>query len=157
MIFVTVGTSSWDFKRLLKKMDELAKNMDEHVVMQIGYSEFKPKNAEFFRLTSKDEMDQYFKKAKIIVTHGGVGSIVNGLRNSKIIIVVPRMEKYNEISDDHQIILAKELALERKLLVVWNIDDLELIFKNIENESFNPTNTEYKLVNKLKNYIEDIK
>ena len=42
MIFVTVGTHDQGFKRLVKKMDEIAGQIDEEVVMQIGSTDYKP-------------------------------------------------------------------------------------------------------------------
>ena len=48
MIFVTTGTHSQGFDRLIQKMDEIAGKINEEVIMQIGSAKYKPKNAKFF-------------------------------------------------------------------------------------------------------------
>ena len=39
----------------------------------------------------------------ILITHGGVGSIISGLKKDKKVIAVPRLEKYKEHVNDHQL------------------------------------------------------
>ena len=51
MIFVTVGTHEQQFNRLVEYIDKIAEKMDEEIIIQIGFSTYKPKHCvwkEFF-------------------------------------------------------------------------------------------------------------
>lgn len=50
MIFVTVGTHEQQFNRLVEYMDKWAIKNDEEVVIQIGYSTYKPRVAKWSKL-----------------------------------------------------------------------------------------------------------
>jgi len=154
MIFVTVGTSSWDFKRLIINMDSIARDINDEVTMQIGYSSYEPKNAKFFRLAEKEVIEEYYKNSNLIVTHGGIGSIINALTNDKKIIVMPRKRKYGEIIDDHQEQLCLRLEKENKIVVAWESTDLKLLI----NFSANKPNyiKDMALINHIKNYLGEL-
>lgn len=82
MILVTLGTQDKSFVRLLKAIDREIKkgNIKEKVVVQAGYTKYNSKNMEIFDLTTPDEIDKLMKEARIVITHGGVGSILNALK-----------------------------------------------------------------------------
>lgn len=105
MILVLLGTQNNSFKRLLEEIDKLIekKVIDEEVIVQAGYTKYKSKNMKIFDMISKKELDEYYKNANYIITHGGVGSIISGLNNEKKVIAVPRLKKYGEHVNDHQI------------------------------------------------------
>ena len=52
----------------------------------------------------------------MLITHGGVGSIISGLNKKKKIIAVPRLAKYGEHGNDHQLQINK--CFEKKHFVV---------------------------------------
>lgn len=54
-------------------------------------------------------------KADIVITHGGTGAIIGAVKKGKKVIAVPRLAKYGEHVDDHQLQLVKQF------------DDLNLI------------------------------
>ena len=70
MIFVTVGTHEQPFNRLVKKVDALVANgsIQEEVVMQTGFSTFKPEHCKWQKMMSFDEMQQNLKNARIVIT-----------------------------------------------------------------------------------------
>jgi len=131
MIFVTVGTHTQQFNRLLRKIDELIEKgkIKEKVIAQIGYSTYKPKNYEYFSFTSEKKILELNKKASLIISHGGVGSIITALQFKKPIVVVPRLKKFKEHVNDHQIQIAKAFEKRRKVLVCYDIDELEKIIR----------------------------
>ena len=45
MIFVTVGTHEQQFNRLVEYMDRWASTHEEEVIIQTGFSTYKPKKA----------------------------------------------------------------------------------------------------------------
>lgn len=119
MIFVTVGTQKFQFNRLLRTIDNLIENKDivDKVICQSGYSTYSPKNYKTINFMSQIEYNQYIKNCNLLITHAGVGTILEAKRISKPVIVVPRLEKYNEHVDDHQRQIAsgfskKEIVLE---------------------------------------------
>ena len=67
MIFVTVGTSSWKFDRLLIEMDRIASFLTEEIIMQVGESDFVPKNCKYFKFLPKSEIDRFYDEARVIV------------------------------------------------------------------------------------------
>ncbi|QLL74730.1 glycosyltransferase [Lactobacillus crispatus] len=133
MIFVTVGTHEQPFNRLIKKVDDLVADgtIQEKVVMQTGFSTYKPKHCEAHKMMSFDEMQQNLKDARIVITHGGPSSFIEALQFGKVPIVVPRQEKYHEHVNNHQVDFTKLIA-ERmdNIIPVYNIDDLKRVVDN---------------------------
>jgi UDP-N-acetylglucosamine transferase subunit ALG13 len=159
MIFVTVGTHTQPFNRLLQKIDELVEKgiIKEKVIAQIGYATYKPRNYEYFTFTSEEKILELNKKARLIITHAGVGSIITALWFEKSIIVVPRLKKFNEHINDHQIQIAKAFEKEEKVLACYDIKDLEKII--IMARKFRPRikKEKSKIFNIIKNFLEELK
>lgn len=111
MIFITVGTHEQGMDRLFIEIDKLIERaqIKDKVFAQIGYTDYVPKYFEYKKMISYDEMDRYMRNSKIIITHGGPGTIFHPLQYNKIPIVVPRNPQFNEHIDDHQILFAKKL------------------------------------------------
>ena len=156
MIFVTIGTPSQGFPRLIKKMDEIAGKIDEKVIMQIGHEKYKPKNAEYFDFVENfDKIRELNQKARVVVCHGGIGAIITVLEQETPVIAVPRLKKYSEENDDHQLETVKALVKEGMIKAAYEVDELEEALKNINAKSINiPKNN--KLVSFLKSYINKL-
>jgi len=106
-------------------MDEIAGNINEEVVMQIGTVPYEPQNAKYFRYASYQENLSYFQKASLVIGHGGAGTILNALRFQIPIVVVPRRHHYGEHVDDHQMELAQQLGGNELIKVIYDIEELE--------------------------------
>ena len=110
MIFVTVGTHEQSFKRLIQNVDFLREKgvIKEEVFIQTGFTkDYKPKFCESKDFLEYDKMQEYFNKARIIVTHGGPGSIMTPFKLGKVPVVVPRDPKKSEHVDEHQILFTR--------------------------------------------------
>jgi beta-1,4-N-acetylglucosaminyltransferase len=118
MIFVTVGMHSDGFPRLVETMDRLAAHIDEEVLIQTGSTVYQPSAARWFTFASQAEMEDYSRRAQIIVSHAGAGSILTALHYGKPMIVVPRRQQRGEHIDDHQLELAQALAEAGALIMV---------------------------------------
>ncbi len=156
LIFVTIGTSSWNFNRLISHIDNfIAPNIEERIIIQIGLSNYIPKNCEWFRKKNKEEMNQYYYGSRLVICHAAIGSIISARRFNKPIIIVPRRKKYDELLDDHQIQLAEALQNDPKIKVVW--DEIELM-KFVSNTSRYIDNSEIdnRLIKNIQKYINDI-
>lgn len=105
MIFVTVGSRSYPFDRLFKKLDELYESgaLTEPIFAQIGTTAYRPVHYEYKDFISPDEFAERVQQADIVVSHGASGSIMKALNAGKKVIAVTRLEKYGEHINDHQI------------------------------------------------------
>ena len=152
MILVTLGTQDKEFKRLLEAIDKEINNgtITDKVVVQAGCTKYESDNMEIFDLIPANEFDEYIKKADLIITHGGAGSILTGVKNNKKIIAAARLAKYKEHTNDHQKQIIKEFADEGYIL---ELKDFNKLGKLIEkSKTFKPkkfisnTNNMIKLV-----------
>jgi len=157
MILVSVGTHVRGFERLVQKMDEIASTIQEEVIIQIGNTEYKPQHAKYFKFKSYQEMEQLIKEARVIVCHGGAGTILLALKQQKTVISVPRLKEYNEVLVDHQLDLVYTLANEKKIIAVYNLDLLEKALNTDQNKLNikNGKNGQH-LINFLKRYINTL-
>lgn len=126
MIFVTVGTHEQPFNRLLEEIDKLIENgtIKEDVFAQIGYSTYIPKHYKYTKFLDYNVMQEYFKNANIVITHGGPSSFMEAIKLGKNPIVVPRQEAFKEHINDHQCLFCDELKKRYDLIVVRDIQDL---------------------------------
>lgn len=138
MIFVAVGTQKFQFDRLLKAIDVLIDDglLDEEVYAQIGYSNHVPEHYHFDKMMDKSKYDSMIKKCDLLVTHSGVGTIVLGLKYSKPVIVVPRLKRYGEHIDDHQIQIADAFSDRNLVLKCEDTEDLIASIKEARSHRF---------------------
>jgi len=157
MILVTVGTHVRGFDRLVRKMDDIASKIEEEVIIQIGNTEYKPTHAKYFQFKSYQEMEQLINEARVIVCHGGAGTILLALKQGKTVISVPRLKEYNEVLVDHQLDLVYTLANEKRIIAVYNLELLEKAL-TIDSKKLhsNSGKNGQQLINFLKRYINTL-
>ena len=126
MIFVCTGTQIFQFDRLTKKLDELVADgkVKDKIFAQIGAAEYLPNNYGYKKFINKDEFAKYLREADVIISHGGTGALVGASKIGKNIIAVPRLAKYNEHVDDHQLQVVSVMEKEGYVRAVYDIDDL---------------------------------
>ena len=155
MILVTLGTQDKQFTRLLKDIDsEITKgNIKEKVIVQAGYTidKYQTDNMEMFDLIDRDEFNKLVNECSLLITHGGVGSILTGLKAGKKVIACPRLFKYKEHMNDHQVQIINEFAKAGYILAYNENDDLSKVLKKAEN--FKPN----KYVSNTNNFVNMIK
>ena len=124
MIFITLGSQKFQFNRLLKAVDKLVANgtITDNVVAQIGYSDYKPQNFGYENFFDRETFAKIMDEAETVITHGGTGAIVGAVKKGKKVIAVPRLSKYGEHVDDHQVQLAKSFA-EKNYVFMYNEGD----------------------------------
>lgn len=136
MIFVTVGTHEQQFNRLIKEIDKLVERrvINEEVIIQSGFSTYRTKKCICRDIIPYSEMIDNIRKARIVITHGGPATFIIPLQMGKIPVVVPRLKKFDEHVNDHQLDFA-ELVNERQgnIILIEHIEDLENIIKDYEN------------------------
>jgi UDP-N-acetylglucosamine transferase subunit ALG13 len=107
MIFVSVGTQETPFDRLLRAVYDLG--LDEELVVQYGPSSVRSAEALEVDFLAFDEVVAYIRKARCVVMHAGVGSVMLTLANGKRPIIMARRRQLGEAVDDHQVELAHRM------------------------------------------------
>lgn len=131
MIFVTVGTHEQQLNRLVEYMDKWAEVHEEEVIIQAGFSTYKPLKAKWQKLFGYKEMCKNVEDARIVITHGGPSSFIAPLQIGKVPIVIPRQKEFEEHVNDHQVKFCREVADRQKNIIV--IEDIEQLGNTIEN------------------------
>ena len=154
MILVLLGTQNNSFHRLLEKIDDLInkKIIKEEVIVQAGYTKYDTKNMKILDFVTSNQLEKMQKEARIIITHGGVGSIITSLKMGKKVIGVPRLHQYSEHVNDHQRQIVELFSQKGYIIGVLNLDDMEKALKEIE--TFEPKKYE-KDNRKMLKLIED--
>lgn len=136
MIFVTVGTQDKPFVRIIHAVEQavIDGRIKDEVVVQAGNTKYESKVLNVLNYVPFEEFNQYLAKADIIITHGGVGSILNALKLKKKIIAVPRLEKYGEHINDHQLQVIEKMTQQGYILSA--VDENEIAQKIKEAENF---------------------
>ena len=133
MIFLTVGTQ-FPFDRLVKAVDKAAgtNGFDERIVAQIGESSYCPENYQAVSVLEKAVFDQHFNDADSIISHAGMGTIMMALDHRKPLLVMPRLKKYGEVVNDHQLAIAKKFEQLGYLLVAYSAEEVPVKMKQLE-------------------------
>ena len=158
MILVTLGTQDKPFERLLKAIQKQIDNgnIKDRVVVQAGCTKFKSENMEIFDLIDRENFSSLISECDLLITHGGVGSIINGLNNGKKIIACPRLEKYGEHTNDHQLEIIEKFSDAGLILPLYDFDALGEVIESAK--TFDPkkyvSNTA-NMVSLIENYIDN--
>ncbi len=108
MIFVTVGSSPFSFDRMLSCVDKVLSGLEqkEEAVFQVGESAYRPVSGISHRFFNFEAMRRYVRAADLVISHAGIGSILLCLTNNKKPVIYPRLKKFREHVDDHQLQIA---------------------------------------------------
>lgn len=157
MIFVCLGTQIFQFDRLTKKLDDLVEKgiVKDEIFAQIGAGEYLPTNYDYKKFIDKEEFELYQDKSDLIISHGGTGALIGASKKGKNIIAVPRLAKYGEHTDDHQLQIVRVLENEGYVRAVYDMDKLGIIIQ----EAFaKPIQKRYqresKIIDIIERYIE---
>lgn len=160
MIFIAVGTQKFQLDRLLKMVDELVGKgvITEEVFAQSGNCTYVPKNFKAESFLTKEVFGNYIKNCDLLITHSGVATIIAGLKNQKPVIVMPRLAKYNEHVDDHQVQIANSFKKKNFILKYEENDDFAGLIEQAKNKAFDVYVSQHdKMVNTVRDYINSIK
>ena len=138
MVLVTVGTQKQAFDRLFDLIISSKELKKEELVVQKGYTKCNnSKRIKAFDFIPLDEMEDYISKADLVISHGGVGTIFSAIKKGKKVIAIPRLAKYGEHINDHQIEICEALEKEGYILYYKDgIDNFDELIKKARNTSF---------------------
>ena len=159
MTLVLLGTQDKPFNRLLDEVLKLIEKgkISDDVVAQIGCTKFSSDKIKTLSFVSREEYAKLIDEADLIISHAGVGTITDCIKKGKKVIVVPRLKKYKEHTNDHQIQITKEFEEKGYVLATYNTKDLERTIKKINKfipKAYESNNENFK--EKLKEYIDSI-
>lgn len=139
MIFITLGSQKFQFNRLLKEIDRLVGEgkISEGVFAQIGYSDYKPKNYRYNEFLDREKFIEIIDKCDKVITHGGTGAIITAVKSGKKVIAIPRLAKYGEHVDDHQLQITKQFSEMNLIIGIKEISDIEESLKLADIYEFN--------------------
>lgn len=158
MIFVSLGTNDKSFVRLLKKLDEEISlgNIRDKVVVQSGYTKYSSDNMDIVDLMPMDMFNKNISSCDILITHGGVGTILDGLKHRKKIIAFPRLKMYQEHVNDHQVEIINEFY-NCGYILTGQIDEIVKLIDEVRD--FEPReykSNNYKFNKIIRDYIDSI-
>ena len=131
MIFLTVG-SQFPFDRLVKAVDDLVGRgfISEELFAQIGQNAYKPRNFEYSDYLEKSAFDQYVRQASALIGHAGIGTITVALNNDKPLLAMPRLKRFREVVNDHQVDIARRFSELGYILAAYDTEELpSVVFK----------------------------
>ncbi|MGI6325038.1 MAG: PssE/Cps14G family polysaccharide biosynthesis glycosyltransferase [Bacilli bacterium] len=138
MILVLLGTQNLSFKRLLNAIQKQIDkgNIKDKVIVQAGFTKYNSKDMEIFDTVSEEKLYELIKEADLIITHGGVGSIMAAITNNKKVIAAARLKKYKEAVNNHQLQIINYFKEKGYILSLDNFNELDRLLKKIKH--FNP-------------------
>ena len=158
MILVTLGTQDKTFERLLKAIDQAIEKgeIKDKVIVQAGNTKYESKNMEIFDFLSPEELNKLINKCDLLITHGGTGSILAGIKKGKKVVAAARLKKYKEHVNDHQKQIIKEFEKEGYLIELKDFNQVGKTLKKVEKFKQKPfkSNT-LNMINLLENLIEE--
>ena len=138
MIFITLGSQKFQFDRLLKAVDELVSDgkIEDEVFAQTGYSGYKPAHFEYKDFLDREDFGKKMDESDIVIAHGGTGAIIGAVKKGKKVIAVPRLSKYGEHVDDHQVQIIEQFRDLDLICACPDTEDLEASLRFVKNNEF---------------------
>lgn len=153
MILVTLGTQDKPFTRLLEAIQKQINNgtITDEVIVQAGNTKFHSNKMQIFDLIPIDDFDKLMQKCDLLITHGGVGSIIAGLKANKTVIAAPRLAQYKEHLNDHQKQIIENFSNSGYIIALNDVEHLDIAINTAQ--SFHPK----KYISNTANMIKLIK
>lgn len=156
MIFITLGSQKFQFNRLLMEIDKLVESSEiiDEVFAQIGYSDYLPEHYGYKKFLDRNEFSKMEAKADIIITHGGTGAIIGAVKKRKKVIAVPRLARYGEHVDDHQLQIVSQFREQNLICGIDDCSEIKDAIEFVNGHKFNvyKSNTD-KIIESIERYI----
>lgn len=161
MIFVTLGTQDKPFKRLIRAVEKQIElgNITEKVIVQSGCTKYtsKQENMKIIDYMPIEDFNKYLEDARILITHAGVGTILQALDKNKIIIAAARKRVYGEHVNNHQEQILDNFSNEGYILPLKSFRKLNEVIdkaKDFKPKKFEKNNE--KFIENLENEITNL-
>lgn len=140
--FVSVGNATQPFTRMLEAVGRLVSQLPQPVVIQRGHTPFENPNCEVLDFVGMERFEALVSSADLLIFHAGAGSVIHAVRAGKIPVVMPRLARYGEHVDDHQVEFAEMLAGQGKVILARDASDLEVAVAQARALGSRPAGTE---------------
>jgi beta-1,4-N-acetylglucosaminyltransferase len=128
---VTVGTTSFD--SLIEYIDTEKFFHEMDIEFQIANGKYAPVRHQYFRFIDSDLITEKYRSADNIITHAGLGTVIQLLEMGKNFIVVPNLERV----DKHQTDIADYLTKNKYAFVAYNFNQIGMFIDLCGNYQFN--------------------
>jgi UDP-N-acetylglucosamine--N-acetylmuramyl-(pentapeptide) pyrophosphoryl-undecaprenol N-acetylglucosamine transferase len=108
-IVVSLGMQDFGFRRLLERLVQVVP-ADTDVLWQVGSTDASGLDLSFHRTLPASQLTSAMAESDVVITHAGIGSAISALNAGKRPVFVPRRKQFREHVDDHQVLIATELA-----------------------------------------------
>ncbi len=116
MIFATVGSHpTFEFDRFLRALELLP---GDQLVVQYGPGTPPANAARAMPWMTFAEIVEQMERASHVVSHAGVGTILCAVRAGHVPVVFPRLRRFGETVDDHQLELGRALVASGRVALV---------------------------------------
>jgi len=129
-----MGTNGYPFLRLAEYLTSqpiYRSDQVEWFIQTGGFEIIPPACGRVVNMVTRDEMVSFVRRASLVISHCGIGSLYMMLQYRKQVIFVPRVACYGEFSDDHQLQIANEIHNPRMKVIfpegqfpVMDFDDI---------------------------------
>lgn len=123
MIFLTTGTQE-PFDRLLRMVDDIAPLLGEKIIAQSLPGKYHPVNFDVLPFISAKDFHKFCNESRCIVSHAGMGTILESIATGTPLVVVPRSAQSGEHRNDHQFSTVEKLPVNNLIKVVTDKDNL---------------------------------
>lgn len=112
MLFVTVGSQKFQFDRLLRAVDALVASgtVEGGAFAQTGACGYIPKSFPSEAFLDRNRFSELMDQSDVVVTHGGTGAIIGAVKRGKRVVAVPRLARFGEHVDDHQVEIVRQFG-----------------------------------------------
>lgn len=124
MILLLLGTEQLQFARAVSRVLPLAAHED--LVVQHGYTPPRDgvKRVNWTQFMPYERIIELSREASAVVCHAGVGAIMTARSVGKTPLVIPRLSRFGEAVDDHQLQISVEFARRDLVVHLGEADDI---------------------------------
>jgi len=147
--------SQLPFDRLVRALDDLL--VGNEVFAQIGHSFYKPRHMRWVTTVEKGHFNKLMNECSAVISHAGIGTILEALTRQKPLLVIPRLKRYKEAVNDHQIITARKFEQLGQLLVAYKTENIPEKIEQLKN--FIPNKRECQkqaIIDYISRFIKDL-
>ncbi|MFB0612081.1 beta-1,4-glucuronosyltransferase WelK [Aurantiacibacter poecillastricola] len=164
LVFATVG-ATLPFPRLSELVLNAKKRgeLPEQVVLQIGEGagietdlSSQLEDLSIVETLPFEEVQQLLERARIVICHGGTGSILTALRKHCSVIVVPRVFERGEHYDNHQAEIAASFEARGLIFVAHDDQSMAEALSKARTITPQAVTTDYaKLIERLRQIVAE--
>lgn len=125
MLFLTVGTQ-FGFDRLVRAVDEAIQGelVKDTVFSQIGPGGYVPRHMDYAISLEKQAFEDVLNSCEGVISHAGMGNIAMAMKLEKPLLVMPRLKRYGEVVNDHQVGTARKFEEFGHILAAYDSQEL---------------------------------